>query len=391
MPATPSVLMMAPGDHIHSMRPLKSLLSKGWFVHFADSLNPFPKGMDRFAFHPYPLPRGERTLSKLFGKRTGAEISAWTSIPRVKNLWQKARRPVTHIHWVDRRAYYAAKAGIRPLILTVWGSDINNCLNGDVDPVVLHQVGAGLRAADLVIIDSADMHQKCAELAGKSVPTQLLTLGVDTQKFHPRCKEQAIEWRQALKISAEACILVSMRGWSPLYRQESIIRAFAQAVPSLGRPAVLVLKTLRRPGADCAAYQKELELLVEQLGIAPHVRWLNEVPFERLPEIYCLADAILNYPSKDAFPVTFLEAAACETPVISCSQAAYSGTFAEKYFELFPDADSTSLASAICRFVTGQSTQSSERRSELRALVCREHDERAVADRLVAIYNRFDV
>ena len=59
---------------------------------------------------------------------------------------------------------------------------------------------------------------------------------------------------------------------------------------------------------------------------------MEEVPFAQLPEIYALADVIINYPSMDTLPVTFMEAAACERPVVTSRLPSYMGTFAERYF-----------------------------------------------------------
>ena len=41
--------------------------------------------------------------------------------------WSYARfgSSLAHVHWIDTEAYHVAKAGIRPLILSAWGTDIN--------------------------------------------------------------------------------------------------------------------------------------------------------------------------------------------------------------------------------------------------------------------------
>jgi glycosyltransferase involved in cell wall biosynthesis len=216
----------------------------------------------------------------------------------------------------------------------VWGSDINDLFLPNASPVLRRQVGEALLEADLILIDSADLRGKCAALAGRKVLTELITLGVNVDLFHPGYSIAALEWRRRLGISTDTTVLLSMRGWSPLYRHESILEAFANALPRLNSEAVLVFKILKRVRTDREIYENKMRDLVEKLGISQKVRWMEEVPFNLLPEVYSFADVIINYPSMDAFPVTFLEAAACECPVISCRLPAYGGTFAEEYFDM---------------------------------------------------------
>lgn len=128
--------------------------------------------------------------------------------------------------------------------------------------------------------------------------------------------------------------------------------------------------------------------LAEQLGVGEKVRWMESVPIDHLPQIYSFADVVINYPSMDAFPVTFLEAAACECSVISCQLPAYVGTFAEEYFRMVSPDDLSDLSDAMVQFVNGPSMESQGRLSQLRELVCRTYDEKIVADRLLDIYRK---
>lgn len=330
-------------------------------------------------------------LPKLLGKNIGARlfrILAWTTVLRLKVLWRRVCPTIVHVHLVDDRAYYCVKAGLRPLVLTVWGSDINNHFLPNANPASRRRVGEALSGADLILIDSADMHKKCAELAGREVPTELITLGVNTDRFHPGYQRAAAEWRRSLSIPADSTVLLSIRKWTSLYRHENILEAFARALPRLKSEAVLVFKIVKGASTqtDRALYEKKIRNLTDKLGLGQMVRWMEQVPFHLLPEVYSFADVILNYPSMDAFPVTFLEAAACECPVISCRLPAYAGTFAEEYFKLVSPDDLSELSDAIVEFVNQNGAASRGRLSELRRIVCRDFDERIMSGRLMAIY-----
>jgi glycosyltransferase involved in cell wall biosynthesis len=137
---------------------------------------------------------------------------------------------------------------------------------------------------------------------------------------------------------------------------------------------------------DRAFYEKEMREVEKKFGVDQVVRWMDEVPLNQLPGIYSFADVILNYPSIDAFPLTFLEAAACECPVISCRLPAYAGTFSEEYFKLVSPNGLSELSEAIVEFVNQNRAADHGRLAELRRIVCRDHDERIVAERLLDIY-----
>jgi glycosyltransferase involved in cell wall biosynthesis len=388
---TIKVLMIGFSSQIHSMRPLNWLLERGCRVVFSNGVNPFPDGKEGFSFVRFPKSRGGRVLPKLLGNRVGSalyEVLAWVPIMRLKMQWKRIRPSIVHVHWVDDRAYFCVKAGLRPLVLTVWGSDINILFLPDANPAARRRVGKALAGADLVLIDSADLHKKCSEIAGRDVSTKLFSLGINTARFRPGYQQEALEWRQRLDIPTGAIVLLSIRAWLPLYRHESILKAFARALPQLNSKAVLVFKFLHRPIVNPNLYENELRDLAEKLGVSQMVRWMDEVPLHKVPEVYSFADVILNYPSMDAFPVTFLEAAACERPVISCQLPAYAGTFAEDYFRMVSPNDPAELSDAIVEFVNQGRAGSLKPLSELRQLVCQQYDEKIVADRLLDIYSR---
>src|SRR5262249_53716026 len=125
---------------------------------------------------------------------------------------------------------------------------------------------------------------------------------------------------------------------------------------------------------------------VEALGIASAVRWMEGVPHENLPGVYAFVDAVLNHPSRDAFPVTFLEAAACERPVITCRLPAYEGTFAARFFHMVDPGDSVQLSEAIVGTLDHVPSQQAERLTEARKAVVQEYDEAVTMHRLLESY-----
>ncbi|MBC7908751.1 MAG: glycosyltransferase family 4 protein [Rhodospirillaceae bacterium] len=61
----------------------------------------------------------------------------------------------------------------------------------------------------------------------------------------------------------------------------------------------------------------ELEALARRLGVSDRVRFLGEVPHDRLAEIYTSADALVLASSREGWANVLLEAMACGTPVVA--------------------------------------------------------------------------
>jgi glycosyltransferase involved in cell wall biosynthesis len=88
----------------------------------------------------------------------------------------------------------------------------------------------------------------------------------------------------------------------------------------------------------------------------------------------------------DTLPVTFLEAAACERPVVSALLPSYAGTFAERAFRMVPPGDVGELARALVEELEAPASARAAVLAEARRAVEREYDESIYARRLLEIY-----
>ncbi len=373
--------MVARGDSAHSLRPLNQLLTRGFEVTLVDRINPYPKGRENFHFFHYPF--AARCFYRRFGPWLGERLADWACVRPLARLRKELKPDVTHVHWVDCHAYYCLKAGLRPLVLSVWGSDVNNCFLPGTKLVHKQVVGKALAGASTIIVDSKEMVERCANLAGGPVHTQLLHLGVDTRLFKPGYQAEARQWRKKLNLSENAKVLLSIRGLSLLYRHHLILKAFAKAQSRLKSTAYLVFKVFN---AHDPVYLQSLQQLSEALGISQQVRWLEEVPFNHLPELYALSDIVINFPSQDTFPVTFLEAAACEKRVITCRLPGYQDTFAERYFHMVESDQVSDLADAIINELDNDNFDVSSL-SKARLEVMQQYDETLYIEGLLKIYH----
>lgn len=368
--------MMAPGNVIHGLKPLDWLLQRGHEVIFIDGENPYPDGKENFLFIPW--------------LHSGDDFA----IPLLKGVWDDLLPDLVHVHWADYRAYQCMKAGLSPLVITVWGSDINNYfISGPVSRFLLDRdlLGETLRKADTVFLDTPDIEQKCLLLAGGRITAELLTLGVNTSLFKPGYKKEVAVLREHMGIESDDRIFLSIRAMRPIYNHQQILLAFSQAVGRFSRKTLLVFRKYNN--RDFSDYETSLMTEIEKLDLSGHVRWMEPCRFSEMPVVYALADCVINFPLNDAFPVTFLEAAACMRPVISNRLPAYEHTLAERYFDMTVSPDPSELAEAMVCFVnTGDSAPASLLRSEKLIRARREteihFDESLTQARLLEIYRQ---
>ncbi len=377
--------MLAPGGWIHSQRTLNCLLENEQEVTLVDSVNPYPDGRKGYRFIRYPR-TGVRHYRKFIGPRISDQLSLRLARLQLNLLWRYLKPDVVHVCWLDVRAFQCMGAGLRPLVLSVWGSDVNANLAPGADPEQLRLASQTLAGVDLTIVDAPDMREKCAVLAGKEITTEHLHLGVDTNLFRPGYFEAGMKWRRRLGIPPGAKVLVSIRALRVIHNHHLILDAFARALARVQTDVFLVFKTY---DVWDPSYEAALRRRAEKLGVESFVRWMADVPHARLPEIYALADVIVNYPRMDAFPVTLMEAAACERPVITCRLPSYAGAFTERYFRMVQPEDTGALADAIVEFIRetpAERERANARLAKARREVEREYDEACYARRLIRIY-----
>jgi len=346
------ILLFAPSESVHSLRFINWLLDRGCQVIHVDWHNPYPLGRRGYKYYLYGFPSKNRLFIKLFGKNNFPRMMAskFLVIPQIWFLWFLHKPDLVHVHYIDYRAIRCVMAGVKPLIFTAWGSDINYLFLASADPVYRMKIGLALRKADLVLADSVEIQSKCEELAGRSINSKLLYFGIDTNLFKPGYERDVIELKRKANIPQEAKILFSIRGWNRYYRHHLILEAFARALPGMKSKTYLVFKSFSIT-PDSEEYQSELLSLANKLNIADKVRFLDEVDYSQMPIMYALSDVIINYPLVDAFPVTFLEAAACERRVISCMLPSYKNTFAEQYFRIISDRSIDELIVAMVELI----------------------------------------
>ncbi|MCM3900884.1 MAG: glycosyltransferase family 4 protein [Pyrinomonadaceae bacterium] len=317
------------------------LLEKGCRVTLLDTANPLDSSPDGFRFVRYVPVRGLRFL----GKRLGKYFELAFRIAQLRYIWYRFRPDLVNVQWVDDRAWFCAKANLRPLVLSCWGSDINNVFWDEYENVLdPDRLRHALSKANYITADSLEVLDRCELLVGRKLVTNLYFFGIDTQQFARPYDKEAKALREKLGIPMNCRVILSSRRLHPMMGQFHILQAFAQAISDPNMPeAVLVFKKYLSISPE---FEKELALRVQELGVAHKVYWLEESSYAEVPIQYAMADIVVNYPEQDAFPVSLFEATASKRAVISANLPAYEGLFDDAILTV-PPGQPVSLSRAI--------------------------------------------
>lgn len=335
------VLLLTPSWSVHSQRFIRMLLEKGVKVTLLDAQNPLDSSPDGYRFIRYVPVRGLRFLGKWLGKYFELSIR----VTQLIYVWYRFKPDLVNVQWVDDRAWFCAKANLHPLVLSCWGSDINNVFWNEYENVLdPNHLRYALSKANYITADSLEVLDRCEQLVGHKLPTNLYFFGIDAQQFGKVYDREAQALRQKLGIPTNCHVILSSRRLNPMMGQFHILQAFAAVVIDPNMPeAVLVFKKYLSISPE---FERELAHRAQELGVAQKVYWLEESEYAEIPIQYAMADIVVNYPQQDAFPVSLFEATASKRPVISANLRAYEGLFDDSIL-MVPPGEPISLTQAI--------------------------------------------
>lgn len=217
------------------------------------------------------------------------------------------RFDLVHVHWAGF-GFLPYLAGLQPYVVTAWGSDIYRI--HEHDEATQRLICQGLRSAQLVTVDSADLKRAIETLGVRPERIQVIQWGVDTALFAPGKRSES---RRAALGIGDGPVIYSPRNIAPIYNTDLVLASFQQVLKAHPN-AILIQKHYQRDPEAMAGYLKS----AEALGVANRVRLIGDMPYSDLPELYALADVVVSVPSSDATPMSVLEAMACGViPVVS--------------------------------------------------------------------------
>lgn len=378
------ILTTGPSGVVAMQRVLDWMAARGeqvWIVDYRNHYRtPLPTGFQFQSFLPLPKAAGVELILKRAG--LGA-VAQRAKVARLQRLARAVQPDLVHVHSMDTRGTTCADAGLAPLIVSAWGglTSLLAAPGQELSPVARKLVAA----CDLLLVDTPALLEPVRPLLKSGARVEFLPFGADTWHFQPGRTVQAQEWRTLFAIPDDAFLLLSPRMWAEFYNHQDILRAYALAFPQFTRPTYLALVGLGT-GPDALPHMAAAWQEVAHTPAAATVRWLPRIKYYQMPVLYGMADAVVNYPSRDAFGVTLVETAASELPLVTPLMPAYRGTFVETSATLVEPRSLDALAAALVQVVNEPADARRPRLQAARHVVQAQYDDTIVQQALWQYY-----
>jgi len=284
------IAFLSIGGHIHTERWLAHFVRRGHEVHLITT---------------DPVPIEGVTVHELRTGMPWKPLHYGVGVFRLRRLLSRIKPELFHVHFLRGFGYWAVFAGMRPMVLTVWGDDVYKAPY--LSRIRYRLSRRAIEMADAVTGDSRDILAEVERLGADPRKLHLVLWGVDFDLFHP---VNGGSFRSEWDIPDDAPLVLSTRSFTRDYYNIDVI---LDMVPGLVE---------RVPGAIVAfaAYDgegKELRARAARMGVEDSVRFTGRIDHGRLPLAYSAADVYITVPSLDATAVSLLEAMACGDAIIA--------------------------------------------------------------------------
>ncbi len=173
---------------------------------------------------------------------------------------------------------------------------------------------AVMACSEIVLASCTVEADQLADLYGADpARVRVVAPGVDHAFFAPGFRLQA---RRALDLPTDGPLLLFVGRIQPLKGADVAVRALAALTDHPTAALVVVGGPSGPRGEDHLAAVVDL---VEELGVADRVRFVDPQPHELLSSFYRAADVCLVPSRSESFGLVALEASACGTPVVAAS------------------------------------------------------------------------
>jgi len=284
------ILLLADSSSIHIIRWANTLAERGYTVHVATC----HKNIGIFS-----------NKVKLHFLNTYRPLCYYLSVYSLRALINKLQPDVFHAHYASGYGTLARLVKYRPLVLSVWGSDVYEFPYRSFWH--LHVIRKNLQAADHVCSTSYAMARKVKKLGVDIKNLHVTPFGVDSKVF---------ALRENVKKNVSDITIGTVKSLSNKYGIDILIRAFSTAKKLVSEKNSEMASRMRLLIVGGGEQHRELQSLVKKLKLEKLTTFVGPIPHSDVPKYLHKLDIYLALSRSESFGVAVLEASACELPVI---------------------------------------------------------------------------
>lgn len=214
------------------------------------------------------------------------------ALPALRRLCKQIAPDVVHAQYVTSYGFVSALAGIHPLVLTAWGTDV--LISPNQSKFMRLLASYAVRHADAVTTVAQHMNSAVSSLGIAAEDVFAIPFGVDTEKFvppeKPRSEDQPLQ-------------LICTRNFSPIYS----IHTLLAALETVAARGIRLKVDLVGDGP----LKNELLSHVEKAGMSSWVTFHGHVNHTLLAQLLAKAHIFVTPAISDGNNVSLNEAMAC--------------------------------------------------------------------------------
>lgn len=286
------IAVLAAAKSIHTIKWVKSLAENGHTV----------------TLYSLPDQKAQTKLPadvKVVYLKTGGAVGYWTCAGQLKRLLREFRPNVLNAHYASGYGTLARRCGFKPLLLSVWGSDVYDF--PEAGYINRHMLAKNVESATAVASTSVAMAHRLRRVCCTDKKIYITPFGVDTSVF------------SRMGNPPEGGITVGIvKALEPKYGVEYLIRAFSLFKNRIIKENKMPPNGLRLEIYGSGSLLKPLKELARNLKIDDETAFHGAVPHSMVPEILSGFD-IFCAPSvsdSESFGVAAVEAMSCGVPVV---------------------------------------------------------------------------
>ena len=285
------ICFLAAADSQHSHRWIRFFAERGHEVHWLSLVK-----TDR------PMARGIvfRVIGGPWKGKTVRGVWAATEVPRVIRCIEP---DLVHAHYVGWYGLLGILAGVRPCVVTAWGSDVSPSRRSRIRGLLVRRA---LMSADLITCDAFHIAESMADIGVDPERIEIVCFGVETDVFCPGPKDEEVVrgWG-----AEKRPVVISLRNLEPIYDVGTLI----DAVPLIRKTVPDVLVIIAGQGSQ----ERVLQERVRALGLGDFVRFVGRYEHQNLPRMLRSSDVYVSTSLSDAgIAASTAEAMACGLPVV---------------------------------------------------------------------------
>jgi L-malate glycosyltransferase len=289
------ILFLSAGNSIHTVRWVNTLADRGHEVHLV--------------YNAEHLPTNNIVNEKVIQHKLkySGFLAYYLNAGELAKLTKIISPDLINAHYASGYGTLARIAKLKPLILSVWGSDIYDFpYQSKLKMKILKK---NIKFADRIASTSLSMAKHVEQIMNENIDIVVTPFGVDTNLFKP------------IEINRSKFVFGIVKTLKKNYGIEYIIKGFKILLERLENESIDINPILEIYGEG--GMKEELKNLCLKLNISDKVFFKGYIPNKDVPfainkfDVFCLGSI------SESFGVAAVEAMACEVPVIATNVSGF--------------------------------------------------------------------